>query len=342
MRSRLSSSLWLRWRAMRTSTPTTSSCAAFLSSASTAGALPAWTQTQSGSFMPGSFWICGFRSSSILWRCPSCEITLTSSRTSPVMWAPCSQSAATAAMWRYWIARSSGASTSVVWFTSARALTRDWIAFVTLSSAARLFIAIRLMAVCACATSSSSLPSSENVPSSLLSSPSHSHTRPQTQVIFRQPSLRCVGTPQLGQLCACRAFSIWSLSWHVMPRCHEDILHRKQNRSPQQGVRCRGNRCIHASCTARRLSKSTIHGALPLGPNTLLSLGGGEPRDRLPHECSSRITCRKSSAVASARKNARQALSMRSRISGSNAAKGSRPALAPVKYELVSSHAAHR
>lgn len=34
-------------------------------------------------------------------------------------------------------------------------------------------------------------------------------TRPQTQVILRQPSLRCVGTPQPGQSCASGSDSEW-------------------------------------------------------------------------------------------------------------------------------------
>mmetsp|Transcript_95961 Transcript_95961/g.309844 ORF Transcript_95961/g.309844 Transcript_95961/m.309844 type:complete len:295 (+) Transcript_95961:99-983(+) len=291
-------------------------------------------------------WICGRKAPSMRRRCESLATAFTSSRTSGVTRAPCSQSAATATGWRLCTASSNGAWASsagpAARFRSARASTSARSAVRTLSSPARAFMATRFTAVCAWATSSSSLPSSSKAPSSLLSSPSHSQTRPQTQVILRQPSLRCVGTPQLGQSCACRAFSVCSRSWQVMPRCQEETLQRKQNRSPQQGVRCRGKRCIQASCRASRRSRSDIHGALPLGPKILLSFTGGVPRQRWPQECSSKITCRKSSAWVSARKKRRQASPRRSQTSGASTAKGSRLAPPFTKYEFVSSQAAQR
>mmetsp|Transcript_6239 Transcript_6239/g.10043 ORF Transcript_6239/g.10043 Transcript_6239/m.10043 type:complete len:200 (-) Transcript_6239:264-863(-) len=198
------------------------------------------------------------------------------------------------------------------------------------------------MVVCAWLTSSSSLAPSENVSSSLLSSPSQSQVRPQTHVILRHPSLRTVGTPHPGQLCACLALSLCKRSLQVTPRCQEETLHLKQKRSPQHGVRCLGNRCSQASCTTSRRSRSTIHGAFPLGPKTLLNLVGGEPPHRCPHEYSSSTACRKSSAGISAKKNRRHASARRSRASGSNAAKGSLlTPLAITKYEFVSSQATH-
>mmetsp|Transcript_42703 Transcript_42703/g.99594 ORF Transcript_42703/g.99594 Transcript_42703/m.99594 type:complete len:288 (-) Transcript_42703:1234-2097(-) len=266
---------------------------------------------------------------SISQRCHSSETPLSSSNTSGVTRAPTSQSAATAAVFRHCTARSKGHLSLGQPLTSAPAFTKACIRVRTVSSETLLFIATRLTAVCAC-ISSSPPESSEKMPSSSLLSPSipsHSHTRPQTQVILRQPSLRCVGTPHPGHSCAWRAFSERSRSLQVTPLCHEDTLQRKQNCSPQQGVRCRGKRCSQASWRANRRSRSSIQLAWPLGPSTLFMLLGGAPPLRCPQENSSRIVCRNFSAGTSARKKASHAIQSRSRASVPSMPKGF-PALA--------------
>mmetsp|Transcript_89431 Transcript_89431/g.142380 ORF Transcript_89431/g.142380 Transcript_89431/m.142380 type:complete len:200 (-) Transcript_89431:440-1039(-) len=188
------------------------------------------------------------------------------------------------------------------------------------------------MAVCACWRSSSGPESSEKAPSSSLlsspSTPSHSQTRPQTQVIFRQPSLRCVGTPQPGQSWACLAFSVLKRSLQVTPRCQDETLQRKQNCSPQQRVRCRGKRFIQASCMVRRRSKSSIQFAWPMAPKTFPMLLGGAPPLRWPQENSSKTACRKFSAGTSARKNSCHARHNRSCASTPNIVKGYFPTFA--------------
>mmetsp|Transcript_84563 Transcript_84563/g.235913 ORF Transcript_84563/g.235913 Transcript_84563/m.235913 type:complete len:322 (+) Transcript_84563:1132-2097(+) len=95
---RLSESEAHRCKAMTTSAFTSSSWAAFLSRASIAGTQPTCTQTHKGSLMVGSLWMGGSSNASNWRRFPSCEIPFTSSSTSGVTRAPCSQKAAAAAM----------------------------------------------------------------------------------------------------------------------------------------------------------------------------------------------------------------------------------------------------
>mmetsp|Transcript_125068 Transcript_125068/g.361797 ORF Transcript_125068/g.361797 Transcript_125068/m.361797 type:complete len:550 (-) Transcript_125068:993-2642(-) len=307
---RLSSLPWLLWSAMRTSSPISSSCDALRSKASAAVAQPDCTQTQSGSFMFASPSTCGRRWSSMVWRLFLHDTDFNSSSTSGVTFAPRSHKTETATSCRDRMATSNGTGPSmpgVVWLMSARAFTSASIMVRTEVAEALEPRATRPSGVCISASSSSSLPSSPKLSSSLLSSslssPDHSHSRPHTQFIFMQPSLRIVGTPQPGQTCASRAFSACSRSLQSTPLCHVEILHLKQNRSPQQGVRCRGKRCIHASCTASRRSPSWIHNAWPVEPKILLNFDGGDPPRHFPLPYSSRRNWTKASAESCPKKH---------------------------------------
>mmetsp|Transcript_118467 Transcript_118467/g.330476 ORF Transcript_118467/g.330476 Transcript_118467/m.330476 type:complete len:349 (-) Transcript_118467:151-1197(-) len=89
------------------------------------------------------------------------------------------------------------------------------------------------------------------------------HVCPHTQSISAQPSVRCVGIPQLGQHC-----TPWAPSANFCCRasqvtlgCHPATLHLKHIFAPQQGVRIFGNRRRPASCRQTRRSSSSTSAA---------------------------------------------------------------------------------